>query len=133
VAWTLPNGILEAPIPGSRLSPWNYSTPANTGFRSGAFTTAILNNSNAANRNNNVLQVTALPNPSGSYFTLIISGNGSSSISLKITDITGRIVEIRKNLPAASSLQTGNNFSKGIYFAEIVQDNKRQIIKLIKQ
>jgi hypothetical protein len=129
VAWTLPNGVFEGPIPGNRLSPWTGTT----GFRSINFGTAILNNSNIINRNSNDLQVTALPNPSGSYFTLVITGSNNQSLSVKITDIAGRVVEVRQNVTAGNVLQIGDKFSKGIYFAEINQDNKKRIIKLIKQ
>ena len=134
VAWALPGGIFEGPIPGSRLSPWIYSSTTGTftGLRTGNFNRALLN-SNPVNNTLNNLKVTILPNPSSSYFTLIVSTTNTAMLSINITDITGRLVEVRENLRPGSVLKVGNNFSKGIYFAEVKQGSSRQVIKLLKE
>jgi hypothetical protein len=79
------------------------------------------------------LQSRALPNPSSSYFTLSLQGGTSTEkINIRITDIVGRIVEVKKNLSSNSNLTLGNSYLPGIYFAEVTQGAVRQQLKLVK-
>jgi uncharacterized delta-60 repeat protein len=80
------------------------------------------------------LTVSVLPNPSTRYFTLKLQSNeNNSTVTVSITDAAGRLIEMKNNVNANSSLQLGHNYPPGIYFAQIVQGNKKEIVKLIKQ
>lgn len=79
------------------------------------------------------LSVQALPNPSGSYFTLRLTGGETiGSLRLKVTDILGRIIEQKQNLGSGQTLLIGKDYRPGVYFAEINQGTERVIIKLVK-
>lgn len=131
VAWVLPNGITEAPMPGSRLSPIGSSFPSivsggniNVQSFSAAMEQAV---------NSTALKVTVAPNPSSSYFTLNIQSNNAKPINITVTDATGRMVESKLNINTGNSIQIGNKLPTGIYFAEVLQDGKKQRLKLVKQ
>jgi hypothetical protein len=74
------------------------------------------------------------PNPSTNYFTLNIETfNDKDKISVRIIDITGRVLEVRNNLSGSQTLKIGNNLKAGLYIAEIRQGNSSTQIKLLKQ
>lgn len=80
------------------------------------------------------LQVKVLSNPSSDYFVLKLSGgNVSERINIRITDVIGRIVEIRNSLSSNQNIILGNSYKQGVYFAEVIQGGVRKQIKLIKQ
>jgi hypothetical protein len=47
---------------------------------------------------------------------------------LVLHDQLGRIVEVRKNVNANSSLKIGDGYKPGMYFVEILQDNEKAIL-----
>ena len=74
-----------------------------------------------------------MPNPSGNYFMLQIKGAaGEGKISLRVTDILGRVVEQRDNVQAGSTIKIGSVYRKGIYIAELLQGTNREQVKLVK-
>jgi hypothetical protein len=78
--------------------------------------------------------VRVYPNPSTSYFTINIENvNSQDKISIRLIDVAGRVVEVRKNLSGNQTLRIGNNLKPGLYFAEIRQGNSTRQIKLLKQ
>jgi hypothetical protein len=127
VAWTLPDGTTELPIPGSRLSPWG--TPAG-GRVTADFATTMQATSNSFLKG---LKVTATPNPSSSRFTIITRSNSETALTVVVTDVQGRVVERRQNIPANGTLQLGTQLHAGVYFVEVTQDGKKQRLKLVKQ
>jgi uncharacterized protein len=126
VAWVLPNGTAEAPIPGNRLSPIGSIFPniAATQSFDKAMQDAI---------NNAALKVTVAPNPSSSYFTLIIKSNSNKALNIMVTDALGRVVETKLNVASNRTIQIGNKLTAGVYFVEVMQDGKKQRVKLVKQ
>jgi uncharacterized repeat protein (TIGR03803 family) len=75
----------------------------------------------------------ASPNPSNSQFTLKIeSGNTRETVSLRVADVLGRVVEVRNNIFAGQTLLIGNNYRPGVYFVEVSQGNNKKQLKLIK-
>jgi hypothetical protein len=79
------------------------------------------------------LQVKSSPNPSSSYFLLSLNGGTSSEkINIRITDISGRTVEVKKSLSSNSNVALGSAYLPGIYFAEVTQGSVRKQIKLVK-
>jgi hypothetical protein len=54
-------------------------------------------------------------------------------MTLKVIDLSGKLIEVRNNLVAGQTLQLGNNYRPGMYFVELIQGDKRRIVKLVKQ
>jgi|GEM_PF-517658 len=123
VAWELPTGTFEGPIAGSRLSPWGSSASPTTRARS--FQEAM--------QEVQVFKVIATPNPSSNQFTITTRSDRKEFITVSVTDVMGRVVERRANVAANSTFQLGNNYRKGIYFVEVRQGDKKQVVKLIRQ
>ena len=81
---------------------------------------------------NEELSVSAVPNPSNNIFRLIIKGDNKSYLSVRVTDVFGRIVEHYQKVNANTILQIGQRLSGGSYFVEVLQGNKRRFLKIIK-
>lgn len=78
------------------------------------------------------LRVTVLPNPSTSYFTLKLESKYDQPVNLRVLDGSGRVVDARSKLGSNSTLQIGQNYSSGTYYAELIQGNLRKVVQLIK-
>jgi len=78
------------------------------------------------------LQVTVLPNPSTTYFTLKLSSRYTTPVSLRVVDENGRVVDAKSGIGANRTIQVGHAYLSGTYFAEMTQGTQRKIIKLIK-
>jgi uncharacterized delta-60 repeat protein len=78
------------------------------------------------------LLVKLFSNPTRDFFTLFIQSNSNESITLRVMDIFGRVVEVKSNVAANSTLKIGSNYRAGVYFAELKQGNKKQVMTLIK-
>ena len=128
VAWIMPNGAAEGPIPGSHLSTIGTVFPnVPNEITVQSFTEAMQEAINDA-----ALKVTVAPNPSNSYFTLNIKSSSSKAITVKVTDALGRVVET-KQIATNGTTQIGNKLLSGIYYAEVLQDGKIKRVKLVKQ
>jgi hypothetical protein len=77
--------------------------------------------------------VAVYPNPSSNDFTFMIDAAEKISCSINIYDLTGRVVELHQNISAGIEFKCGNELTDGIYFAEIISDAERKIMKLVKQ
>ena len=76
----------------------------------------------------------AYPNPTTSHFNVKLeSSNITQPITLNVVDVSGKLVEVRKNLVAGQTFQLGANYRPGMYFVEILQGDSRRIVKLVKQ
>ena len=90
-------------------------------------------------RNNNMdnhavgLSVKALPNPSFSYFDVMISSRSGDNIKVNVYDLLGRVVETKSSVPSGQSLRLGAMYAPGIYTVEILQGTQRQLLKLVKE
>jgi len=78
------------------------------------------------------LNVTVMPNPSRTYFTLKITAKAETAVQLRIIDAMGRAVESRNNLNANSTVQVGHRLNPGTYYAELIQGRERKVVQLIK-
>ncbi len=79
------------------------------------------------------LQVRAFPNPSQHQFTLVVKGRNHEPVSIRVMDVTGRVVEERKAVLANGTLTLGAFYRPGLYLAEVVQGNEKVILKLTKE
>jgi len=78
------------------------------------------------------LNAVALPNPSNSSFTLILSGQRKNLVSVKVMDISGRVLERYDRVLANTRLRLGQRLAAGSYFIEITQGNRKKTISVIK-
>ena len=78
------------------------------------------------------LYASALPNPSSNYFNVVISSNDPTPVTVRVFDMSGRVVEVHEKIAATGILRMGSNWRGGIYFAEVIQGEQRRIIRMIK-
>lgn len=82
----------------------------------------------------NTSVVSIYPNPSVSYFNINIqAANNIDKISIRILDISGRVLQVKNNLTGSQIVRMGDNLRAGFYIAEIRQGNLIKQIKLLKQ
>jgi len=72
----------------------------------------------------------AFPNPSHNKFYLRFNNPQKQMISLRISDIAGRVLLQIKT--SASNITFGDQLGRGVYFAEVINGNKKETLKLIK-
>jgi hypothetical protein len=63
----------------------------------------------------------------------VMTNNSKEPITLRVSDIYGRVIEVKQGIVPNSNIRFGNQYSSGIYFSEIIQGKKRVTVKLIKQ
>lgn len=79
------------------------------------------------------LALQVLPNPSVHDFMLTIrSGKPGEPVSMRVTDVLGRIMEQKQNLNANQSIKIGNSYKAGMYYVEISQGVEKVTLKLVK-
>ncbi len=112
----------------------NPATIAQTSGTTG--NTPVASTAGASAKQNNLmapLQAQAFPNPSHGQFTLLVQGKNNEPVSIRISDIMGRLVEERKGLSANGTLTLGASYRPGIFIAEVLQGKEKVVIKLMKQ
>ena len=78
--------------------------------------------------------VSVYPNPSVGYFNIEIeTGNFKDKISVRIFDVSGRVLEVKNELSGNQTIRMGDNLKAGFYIAEIRQGNQTKQVKLVKQ
>ena len=79
------------------------------------------------------LELSAWPNPSQSVFQIRVrSTDPVSKISVRITDMTGRVITARQ-VSSVQVITAGSNFIAGMYIVEVMQGDQRKSMKLVKQ
>ena len=74
------------------------------------------------------LDLSIIPNPSSGQFNVMLQNNDEKSI--KVYDITGRLIEERKTTEQSFSINL-NNQSKGVYLLQIETANGKAVQKLV--
>jgi hypothetical protein len=78
--------------------------------------------------------VSAYPNPSTSSFNIIVrSQNQFEKIYLRIMNVNGQIVEKRNDVVPGEIIKIGQKYISGMYFVQVIQGDKNETVKLIKQ
>ena len=77
-------------------------------------------------------EVRVFPNPSSNEFTFVINNTEKANCSLKIVDLTGRVVEVHEHISTVSEFKCGSALVNGIYFAEIISGENKKVLRLIK-
>jgi hypothetical protein len=71
------------------------------------------------------------PNPFNHNFTVHVISSEETPVTVMIHDITGRIIETNKDV--TEQTQLGANLSVGIYFAEVLQGDNSQMLRIVKE
>jgi uncharacterized lipoprotein YddW (UPF0748 family) len=80
-----------------------------------------------------ILSINATPNPSREKFVLHLQSSSAQTVSLRIVDNAGRVIETRMGIPANSEIELGGKYRPGLYFVEVSQGQTRQTLKLLKR
>ena len=79
------------------------------------------------------LSADVFPNPSTNSFTLTLQSNSNKTVSVRIFDAVGKLVEKRNAVSANGNLTLGSSYKQGLYFVEIIQGSKTVRVKLNKE
>ncbi|KAB1154296.1 T9SS type A sorting domain-containing protein [Flavobacterium luteum] len=84
--------------------------------------------------NNDVFEVKAFPNPFASHFSLDIESTSDAQVDMKVYDMIGRQLEVRKaSVSELSVLEVGRNYPTGIYNVVVSQGKNTKSIRMIKR
>ncbi|WP_165871451.1 MBG domain-containing protein [Flaviaesturariibacter flavus] len=76
----------------------------------------------------------AYPVPTQSEFTLVVeSDDARTPVTLRITDLRGRVVQQYTSLSAGQVIRTGVSYAGGTYLAEMIQGRRRTVVRLLKE
>jgi hypothetical protein len=78
------------------------------------------------------LNIAVIPNPTSSSFNVLINGRRKGPVTVKVIDISGRVVERHEKIAPNGSFRLGQRLAAGSYFIEVVQDDQKQIVRVIK-
>jgi hypothetical protein len=84
-----------------------------------------------ATRNNDKLDLKVFPNPSETYFTLLIESNSTENVEISVYAINGKMIQKLKGNPF-EVFRFGDSYSAGTYVVKVNQGSKQAIEKLIK-
>jgi hypothetical protein len=76
-------------------------------------------------------EMKAMPNPTTAHFQLMFSGNEDQPTTIRIIDITGRLIELRNNV-YGNTIRFGDHYKPGIYLVEASRGTEKVILKAIK-
>jgi hypothetical protein len=77
--------------------------------------------------------INGYPNPSRTSFNIQIDGLSTEKISIRVTDLTGRLIEARNNIGATQVLKIGSTYKAGMYYIEVTQGAAKRQLKMVKQ
>lgn len=81
-----------------------------------------------------LFRATAVPNPSVSNFKVkVATDNLLQRVNVQIVDVSGRVIEIMNNVAPNSQITLGDNYRRGVYFIQVLQGTRKEIIKVVKQ
>lgn len=120
VAWQMPDGKMEAPIAGNRLSPVMLSQS----------TTSRLVSGNEQKVEGPLVDY--YPNPFMQQVTLQLNGRKEEKYSLKLYDVTGREVWHVENVDANRKLTIGQELETGVYVLLVSTGKEAKQYKLVK-
>jgi len=63
---------------------------------------------------------------------LVIKSSDKSAVTIRVCDVFGKIVENHQKISPDAVLQLGQGWAAGAYFVEVLQSDKRKVVKIIK-
>ena len=138
-----PNGLYRYSssnvFPGFSYNASNYwvdvvFTPADMVTNSNNPNTSVMaaNQENPTSDVNKEIEVSVMPNPSNSYFTVAIGSTGTRPGTLRVYDINGQVIEKRDKISTNQTIRIGDGWRSGSYFVEVMQNGRRKFVKIIK-
>ena len=79
-----------------------------------------------------LFMVKAYPNPTEHEFTLIVNSSLNEKIEIQLYDAAGRKIQTL-SANTNETIRFGERLKTGVYIAKVIQANKKESIKLIKQ
>ena len=129
-------------VPGRALYGTAYSIRVRSKGAATAFTawgdpcvvtTPIARMSNPI-ESDSIFNVKAFPNPFASHFSVDIESSSDAQVELKVYDIIGRQLEVRKaTVSELSVLEVGRNYPSGVYNVVVSQGGKVKSLRMIKR
>ena len=80
----------------------------------------------------NDLDVVVMPNPTRDIFNVIVKGNPKESVSVRVFDIFGQLLERHDKLFPGELSRFGHTWRNGTYVLEVMQGSQRKVVKIIK-
>ena len=78
-------------------------------------------------------EIAVHPNPSTSYFDLVIKSNDKTPVTVRVLDLYGRVISVYQEISVNKTLKlSGDSWVNGTYFAEVIQGGQRKLVKMIK-
>jgi hypothetical protein len=78
------------------------------------------------------ISLSVFPNPAKSYFNLKIQSKSMELSTIRIVDITGRLVQQLQAMPG-QVIRLGDKIMSGTYMIEVRQGSERTVTKVVKQ
>jgi hypothetical protein len=78
------------------------------------------------------LGVTVYPNPSTNDFRIVVNSASDEPVTVRVMDVNGSVKSVLPLLTKSNDIRVGGKLSTGVYTAEVIQGNKRKVVKLIK-
>lgn len=125
VAWQLPGGIIEAPIPGSRLSPYVPDITSANFLKTPPAEIKINGQAIAAAET----KLLAYPNPFRNSITISVTPAASGDMRLELYDLQGRPVQhlysgrIERGVPKLINVEAGT-LSDGVYIIHVITKDR---------
>ncbi|HEV8269804.1 MAG TPA: T9SS type A sorting domain-containing protein, partial [Chitinophagaceae bacterium] len=121
------NATQAQTITGGNINVRNGSSSSSTSIN-----TITKSNQMETTVKEDVFVVKAYPNPTEHQFNLTINSNLNEKIIIQLYDAAGRKIQTL-NATANEIIRFGEKLKTGIYIARVIQGNKQESIKLIKQ
>jgi hypothetical protein len=83
-------------------------------------------------RSDGILDAEVYPNPTSDYFTLNVISDELTECVIIVRDITGRELERLEHVFPGAPNTFGNVLANGIYLAEVLQSEKRIVLRVVK-
>jgi hypothetical protein len=77
-------------------------------------------------------KVQVRPNPTPNYFTVNIYSSADKDLRIRITDLSGRLIQEKKLNGGSQYIQIGDNWQNGVYFLEVIHGKERKVLRLLK-
>jgi hypothetical protein len=76
----------------------------------------------------------AAPNPTTTSFTLRIeSDNNTEKVNVRVVDLYGRVLELKNGVAPNSVIRFGSTYRPGVYFTQIIQGDRKLVMRLVKE
>ena len=95
-------------------------------------TAEAIQNKGTLNSADGYFRIKAMPNPSATDFTLLIKSPKQDKVKMRVTDLLGRVIEVKPDIAPNGTIHLGSKYFPGTYIVEIMQGNEKRVVKLFK-